>query len=142
VKLRSDFSHSTWACIHFVPWQDLAENQETPLKPGFCLCETRLDSVESEVELLSRIATAMSFPSYFRPNWNSLDECLADLEWLPADGYILVLHNADAFWRNNLQIAGLLLECWLTAAELWGKEDVPFHLVFALESKRSHEDRG
>jgi hypothetical protein len=34
------------------------------------------------------------FPPYFGENWDALDECLADLEWLPADAYVLVVLNA------------------------------------------------
>jgi RNAse (barnase) inhibitor barstar len=40
------------------------------------------------------IAAALQFPYYFGENLNALDECLRDLEWLPADRYVIVVRDA------------------------------------------------
>jgi hypothetical protein len=40
------------------------------------------------------MAAALQFPPYFGENWNALDECLTDLDWLPADAYVLVILDA------------------------------------------------
>src|SRR6516162_7921723 len=49
---------------------------------------------KSTAALFDEMAAALQFPSYFGENWNALDECLNDLEWLPGDGYVLVFERA------------------------------------------------
>jgi hypothetical protein len=41
--------------------------------------------------LFKEFATALQFPDYFGENWDAFDECITDLEWLPADGYVLLV---------------------------------------------------
>jgi RNAse (barnase) inhibitor barstar len=44
--------------------------------------------------LFDEFAAAWQFPPYFGENWDALDECLSDLDWLPARAYFLVVTNA------------------------------------------------
>ncbi|MEU5931471.1 barstar family protein [Micromonospora salmantinae] len=36
---------------------------------------------------------ALLFPGYFGWNWDALSDCLRDLHWLPADGYLILVEN-------------------------------------------------
>src|SRR6266852_9437625 len=44
--------------------------------------------------LFDEFAAALQFPSYFGENWDAFDECLTDLDWLPAEGYVLLITNS------------------------------------------------
>ena len=44
--------------------------------------------------LFDEFAAAWQFPPYFGENWDAFDECLADLEWLPASAYVLFVTDA------------------------------------------------
>jgi hypothetical protein len=44
--------------------------------------------------VFDEMAAALQFPPYFGENWDALDECLSDLEWLPADAYVFVILGA------------------------------------------------
>jgi hypothetical protein len=44
--------------------------------------------------LFDEFAAAWQFPPYCGANWAALDECLADLEWLPARAYVLIVTDA------------------------------------------------
>jgi Barstar (barnase inhibitor) len=45
-------------------------------------------------DLYDEFSAALQFPEYFGENWAAFDECLADLEWLPAPGYVLLISSA------------------------------------------------
>ena len=52
----------------------------------------RMQTIKS---LFHEIAAALQFPYYFGDNWNALDECLKDLEWLPAKIFIIGITNSE-----------------------------------------------
>jgi RNAse (barnase) inhibitor barstar len=87
-------------------------------------------SIRTCEDLFLRLAQEMSFPNYFGMNWDALDECLRDMTWLPAKGYVLFCIGAEDLWRRDPRIAGDMVESWLFAAEEWRKTGKPFHLVF------------
>ncbi len=49
---------------------------------------------ETTAALFDEFAAALQFPPYFGENWPAFDECLADLEWLPAAEHVVVVADA------------------------------------------------
>ena len=121
----------SWECVHFVKSgsPEAAEAAVTP--KGFQRFEVDGAPVRSGEALLGAVDATMKFPSYFGGNWDALDECLRDLDWLPpAAGYVLVVRNAGRLWKQDALSAGKFSQAWLGAAEEWAKQGKPFHLVF------------
>ena len=54
------------------------------------------EEARTAAELMDRFATEFEFPDYFGRNWNAFYDCLADLDWCPPTGYVVVIRNADA----------------------------------------------
>lgn len=76
------------------------------------------------------IADALRFPDWFGGNWDALADCLRDLEWLPAKGYLLLFEHADA-WRDAAPDEfKLLLEILDEAARDWSSRDVALWSLF------------
>lgn len=105
---------------------------EAPAKAGVDGLVAGIDgaAVQSRDELLDAIAAALEFPDYFGRNWDALDECLRDLAWLPADGYVLIVRDAGDFWHDHPGLAGRLAESWQFCADHWRARGAAFHLVF------------
>lgn len=116
--------------VHFVLPDEIGDDlkQHVSLK----VVEASIAGVDGASELFAVISSAMQFPNYFGGNWDALDECLIDLDWLPADGYVLMLREASCAWSTNPMVLGKFITAWLWAAENWAKKEVPFHLVFVM----------
>jgi len=83
--------------------------------------------------LFDEFAAAWQFPPYFGENWNALDECLADLEWLPAEAYVLLITDAPALLVDDKPEAfGLFVDLIDGIARGW--KDASFQVVFQAES--------
>lgn len=60
----------------------------------FAVRVVRGDKMKSLDGLFNEFSAALQFPYYFGENWDALDECLSDLEWIPAtSGYVLLIAN-------------------------------------------------
>jgi RNAse (barnase) inhibitor barstar len=93
----------------------------------------------SSAALFDEFAQVASFPSYFGRNWAALDECLADLEWLPGTSYVVTIKNPHRILELCPQERPLLVRVitkvaieWaepVIAGEDWDRPSIPFHLV-------------
>lgn len=93
--------------------------------------------------LYREFKSKLHFPSYFGGNYNALDECITDLEWLPSNGYLLCIRNAESLLKDEPDsvFEGLLSvlrdagEEWATPikdGEEWDREGLPFHTMLEL----------
>jgi hypothetical protein len=90
--------------------------------------------------LFAELAGALEFPDYFGHNWSAVEDCLIDLAWLPAPGYLLVVEDAGRLLDcEPAPVLGLFLDLlsrvgrhWATPIALgepWDRPAVPFHAV-------------
>ena len=123
-----DLTRPGWQCIHFTAARP---DREGLAELQIEVAEIDGAAVGDDRELLEALSAALSFPDYFGFNWDAADECLRDLsQWLPAQGYVLVVDRAGDLWQRAPRSAGALVEAWLTAAGHWAHHGVPFHLIF------------
>jgi hypothetical protein len=71
--------------------------------------------------LFDEFAAALQFPPYFGENWDALDECLADLEWLAGDAYVLVILDAAQVLEDKPEERRLLAETLERVAREWSR---------------------
>ena len=96
---------------------------------GLALLEIPLDGVADKVALLQRFATALAFPDWFGGNWDALEDCLTDLSWHEASGYVLVLHGAGALAQRCPDDWGVLIDVLGESAQYWRERKQPFFAV-------------
>ncbi len=90
--------------------------------------------------LLSEFARALEFPSYFGQNWDAFEECLTDLSWMPAAGYLIVVTHAEQVLRGNDEDYATFVDSLQAAGHEWaGMRAIPFHVVLTVLEQHQAE---
>jgi RNAse (barnase) inhibitor barstar len=82
-----------------------------------------------EASFLATVAEAMAFPEYFGRNWAALDECIQDLSWVPATGYVLRYDGFERFARTDPAARKIALDVFRTAVKSWQDEGIPMDVL-------------
>jgi hypothetical protein len=96
------------------PGEDVAVLLAAP--PSFVARAIDGRRCRTKAALLDALAHAFALPAATGRNWDAIEEALADLEWLPARGYILIVSDADVLLEARPTVAPLS-RCWRTSAE-------------------------
>ncbi|MBS3916292.1 MAG: barstar family protein [Sulfuritalea sp.] len=117
------------AGVYHVPQQGMAALLSAAQAAGFAAHHVDLSSVRDKTALFKRMAAALGFPSWFGHNWDALADCLSDLAWLPANGYVLLLEHCDGFRASHADDFDTSLQVFAAAADAWRAEDIPFWVL-------------
>ncbi len=104
-----------------------------------------------EQRLFQEWAAALQFPYYFGENWDAFDECLADLEWMPARAYLFAITNIDGLLRRKdrefqifMSILDKVAAEWATPVAVdaeWDRPAIPFRVMFHSEPRNETKAR-
>jgi hypothetical protein len=89
-----------------------------------------LAGVGTKEELLRRFASALGFPDWFGANWDALEDCLTDMSWRPAPGYLLVIDGIAGLEDLEPEDRDVLLEVLRACARFWADASTPFFVAF------------
>ncbi len=100
--------------------EEAAECLEYPLH------RVNLAQVTDKDAFLEVVGQALRFPEWYGRNWDALADCLTDLSWMAADGYVIVLEHSDAFAQAAPADFAMALSIFQDAADTWREDGVPF----------------
>ena len=127
---------SPW--VHLLPLQP-GQTAHSILTPPASLVVKTLNGrrCHTKAKLLKELADTLSFPDYFDPNWDALEECLSDLEWLPGEGYLMVVRQADEVLADEPQERATWLSILRSVGKHWGSQvpPRPFRTVLAVDGR-------
>jgi hypothetical protein len=83
---------------------------------------------------LHKVAEAMKFPDYFGYNWDALDECITDLDWCPAERYILIYDQPEVFSKAAPTEWKIAYDVLQSAVGYWQGTDTPLDILFIGET--------
>ncbi len=84
------------------------------------------DTINNKSSFLAACASALHFPDYFGRNWDAFEECLNDLSWVTAKGYVVLYDNAENFARNAPEEWDVAFDILGDAVGNWQKNGTPF----------------
>jgi RNAse (barnase) inhibitor barstar len=96
---------------------------------GLHTARVDLEDCSEEADLFRRIAGALEFPDWFGANWDALYDCLTDLSWLPARGYVLVFENGGELADAAPQVMQTLRDLLIESAAAWRERGIAFRAV-------------
>ena len=107
--------------------------------PGFRIFLIDGRSCRTRRGLFTEFAARLAFPSYFGENWDALEECLGDLEWAPAPGYVILVDHGEDVLAETPDDYATLVEILRAAGAAWASRGpdggapagVPFHTLLA-----------
>jgi len=95
----------------------------------FAMLAVDLSGCKDKDAALARMARALDFPDWFGGNWDALADCLGDMSWYPAPGYVLLLDHVSEWKQADPVGFDVLLEIANTAADTWAEHGVPFWVL-------------
>lgn len=96
---------------------------------GFQFFYINGSQVSNKETFLNEVALSLQFPDYFGKNWDALQDCLTDLEWVSAQGYVIFYEDAESFAQQNPQDWKIALNVLSSAVEFWQEEDIPMYVL-------------
>lgn len=127
---------------YFVDARDRAALVEAATALDFAVVAIDCASVRDKDQALQRIAQALCFPDWFGGNWDALQDCLDDLSWLPASGYLLLFDHSGGWREAAPEDFATLLDVLNDAAQGWADAGTPFWALLPLPSERLAEIEG
>lgn len=111
--------------------KDLHALGQAAKKAGLKLVHIDLSGVHDKQHLLDAVAAAFQFPDWFGGNWDALEDCLTDLSWNKAGGYVALFEHAAGLAKHAPHELATAVEIFESVAEYWDEQDKPFWTLFA-----------
>jgi RNAse (barnase) inhibitor barstar len=87
--------------------------------------------IRNKDDFLNSIARVMDFPDYFGANWDALEDCLTDLLWVNADGYVIAYKDVSTFASGDPDGFATALDIFRASAEHWRSQGRGFFVLLA-----------
>ena len=109
--------------------------------PGFVIKELHGRKCRTKAGLMGEFARVLEFPAYFGKNWDAFEECVTDLQWLPAPGYLFIVIEADQLLPDHDEEYETFLKILEESGKVWATEqdvrpEIPFHVLFTVEAQQ------
>lgn len=134
VQLRAILADPGKAGVYHLPQIDKAQLMAAAKAGGLAAFRVDLSNTGDKEQMLTAIAKALEFPDWFGHNFDALADCLADMSWTPADGYLLLLEHCDGIHGKAEQDFVSALQIFNQAANDWREEGMPFWCLVEMQS--------
>lgn len=83
-------------------------------------------------DAMAILSKATACPAHEAAHLDDLAELLCDFSWLPANGYVLLVEDADNLIATDPSGVQRLLEAFQAASHFWQDQEIPFWVFVGL----------
>lgn len=128
------FADAAHAGVYHLPHGDLDALISGAGAAGCCTFRVDLSRARDKNEMLDCIGKALAFPEWFGHNWDAMTDCLLDMGWRPATGYLVILDHCDGIHARAEDDFVTLMQVFQNAADEWREDDVPFWCLVDMQA--------
>ncbi|HWX67484.1 MAG TPA: barstar family protein [Rhodanobacter sp.] len=136
-----DLTKPTQNGVYFVGVNDLDRLARAAARDELHVCRTDLAGCHDKDELLQRLAVTLQLPVTFGHNWDALADCLRDLGWIPAWGYVLLFEHTDDLRHAAEADFNILLGILDDATTFGNDNDMPWFAFLSLPDSAFDDGR-
>ena len=120
------FADAAAAGVHHLPHGPRDKLLAGAEAAGCLVLRIDLGAARNKEDMLDAVARGLRFPQWFGHNWDALLDCLADLGWRPAEGYLVILEHCDHIHGMAEADFVQTLQVFEAAANEWREQGIPF----------------
>ena len=119
--------------IYHLPTSGVGSVQEAADSLDYPCFRVDLRDAAEMPAILSIFGETLDFPAWYGANLDALKDCLTDLSWHEAAGYVLIIAGADALHATGFPFSQFN-EVLSAAIEEWRAQGVPFWAFYDLRA--------
>jgi len=128
------FSDAGKAGVHHLPHGDREPLMIGAGKAGCLVQHVDLARTQDKNQMLTAVGKALGFPEWFSHSWDALNDCLLDMGWRPAEGYVTLLDHCDGIHGRAEADFVILMQAFQSAADEWREQGVPFWCLVDMQA--------
>jgi len=128
------FSTVGHAGVYHLPHGKLNDLIAGAQSAGCLVQRIDLRSTRNRDELLAAIGYGLGFPEWFGYNWDALSDCLLDMGWRPAEGYVIILDHCDGIHAHAENDFITLVQVFQHVASEWREQGIPFWCLVDMQA--------
>lgn len=125
---------STHAGIYHLPSGIRAVVRAAAQSAGFACFEVSLADVDGIDAVFAQLAHDLAFPEWYGQNFDALKDCLSDLSWCEAPGYVLIVSGAGALYAADPAALRVLNAVFAAAIGEWQARKLPLWVFYDLRA--------
>ena len=132
--LQAILADAEKAGVYHLPHMDKKQVVAAAKAAGLAAFRVNLAKAGDKEQLLAAIARALKFPDWFGHNLDALADCVADMGWKPAEGYLVLLEHCDGIHGKSEEAFSSVLNVFEQTADEWREQGVPFWCLVEMQA--------
>jgi RNAse (barnase) inhibitor barstar len=128
------FADAAAAGVHHLPHGSIDDLLAGARAADCLVLRVDLAPARDKDQMLAAIGKALRFPEWFGHNWDALADCLLDMGWLPAPGYVIILDHCDGIHGRAEEDFVKLMRVFQESAETWREDETPFWCLVDMQA--------
>ena len=133
-KLQKLLAAPGFAGVYHLPHSDRKALKQATQALRFGWLQADLDGLRGIAAVLAKFGGDLRLPDWYGANYDALADCLTDLGWNDAPGYVLHVAGADSLHAHDETAFATLNEVFAAVIDHWRETGIPFWVFYDLRA--------